>query len=341
MVRPWIPLALVFFVLGVAIAYFILPFAMGFLLGFTDDVMVANLAAGPYFDFVTTMFLVFGLIMEFPILLFGLSRVGIVTSARLSAGRRTVDPRDRDLRRGDHTGRGPRQPHRAGVTMYLLFEGTSSSSGGAASEARRRGDGPRTSSRLSDDQQVVVLTGLSGGGKTAAAKLFEDLGYVVVDNLPGELLRDLADLVATEPVRYRPHGHRARRPHRRRAARVRRHAWRARGPRHPAGDHLPRGPRRRPHPALLARPATATRSADERGIAASIAARAGDAGLRAGPGRRRARHQRPRRCASCGSGSSPASATSRARIAWRSSSSASASSTACRSRRTSCWTSGS
>ena len=57
----------------------------GFLLAFTDDVLVANLAAGPYFDFVTTMFLAFGLIMEFPILLYGLSRVGIVTSARLSA----------------------------------------------------------------------------------------------------------------------------------------------------------------------------------------------------------------------------------------------------------------
>jgi UPF0042 nucleotide-binding protein len=55
---------------------------------------------------------------------------------------------------------------------------------------------------LPTDQQVVVLTGLSGGGKTAAAKLFEDLGYVVVDNLPGELLRDLADLIATDPVRY-------------------------------------------------------------------------------------------------------------------------------------------
>jgi RNase adapter protein RapZ len=52
------------------------------------------------------------------------------------------------------------------------------------------------------DQQVVVLTGLSGGGKTAAAKLFEDLGYIVVDNLPGELLRDLADLVSNEPDRY-------------------------------------------------------------------------------------------------------------------------------------------
>ena len=43
------------------------------------------------------------------------------------------------------------------------------------------------------------MTGLSGGGKTAAAKLFEDLGYVVVDNLPGELLRDLADLVSDDP----------------------------------------------------------------------------------------------------------------------------------------------
>ncbi|HEY3335182.1 MAG TPA: RNase adapter RapZ [Candidatus Limnocylindrales bacterium] len=50
--------------------------------------------------------------------------------------------------------------------------------------------------------EVVVVTGLSGGGKTAAAKLFEDLGYVVVDNLPGELLRDLADLITTDPQRF-------------------------------------------------------------------------------------------------------------------------------------------
>ena len=59
-----------------------------------------------------------------------------------------------------------------------------------ASEDRR--DGPH----------VVVLSGLSGGGKTAAAKLFEDLAYTVVDNLPGELLPNLAELVVRDPVRF-------------------------------------------------------------------------------------------------------------------------------------------
>jgi RNase adapter protein RapZ len=51
-------------------------------------------------------------------------------------------------------------------------------------------------------QHVVILSGLSGGGKTAAAKLFEDLGYMVVDNLPGELLRELADLVSADRERF-------------------------------------------------------------------------------------------------------------------------------------------
>jgi UPF0042 nucleotide-binding protein len=49
---------------------------------------------------------------------------------------------------------------------------------------------------------VVILSGLSGGGKTAAAKLFEDLGYTVVDNLPGELLPDLAELVSSDRQRF-------------------------------------------------------------------------------------------------------------------------------------------
>lgn len=59
-----------------------------------------------------------------------------------------------------------------------------------------------TTGSVARPPRVVILTGLSGGGKTAAAKLFEDLGYTVVDNLPAELLADLADLVSSDPVRF-------------------------------------------------------------------------------------------------------------------------------------------
>lgn len=49
---------------------------------------------------------------------------------------------------------------------------------------------------------VAIISGLSGAGKTAASKLLEDLGYRVVDNLPPELLRNLAQLVARDPEHF-------------------------------------------------------------------------------------------------------------------------------------------
>jgi len=121
-VRPWIPLALVFFALGVGIARFVLPYAVAFLLGFTDDKLVANMAAGPYFDFVTTMFLAFGIVMEFPILLFGLSRVGILTSARLTAARRYVILGIAIFAAVATPGGDLVSPFALGGTMYILFE---------------------------------------------------------------------------------------------------------------------------------------------------------------------------------------------------------------------------
>jgi UPF0042 nucleotide-binding protein len=52
------------------------------------------------------------------------------------------------------------------------------------------------------EQHVAIISGLSGAGKTATAKLFEDLGYRVVDNLPPELVRDMAELIVEEPERF-------------------------------------------------------------------------------------------------------------------------------------------
>src|SRR5690349_13731589 len=49
---------------------------------------------------------------------------------------------------------------------------------------------------------VAIISGLSGAGKTAVSKLLEDVGYRVIDNLPAELLKSLAQLVAREPLNY-------------------------------------------------------------------------------------------------------------------------------------------
>ncbi|HEY2887690.1 MAG TPA: twin-arginine translocase subunit TatC, partial [Candidatus Limnocylindrales bacterium] len=89
-VRPWIPAALGFFAVGVGIAYVILPFAAQFLLSFQTAALEPLLTAREYFGFVTTLFLAFGILMEFPILLIGLSRVGVLTSARLRRSRKYV-----------------------------------------------------------------------------------------------------------------------------------------------------------------------------------------------------------------------------------------------------------
>lgn len=121
-VRPWIPLALAFFSLGVGIAYFVLPFAAAFLLGFTTPELESLITAGPYFDFVTTMFLAFGLVMEFPIVLFGLSRVGIVTSNQLAASRRYVILGIAVFAAIVTPGGDLISPGTLGVTMYILFE---------------------------------------------------------------------------------------------------------------------------------------------------------------------------------------------------------------------------
>jgi sec-independent protein translocase protein TatC len=121
-ILPWIPATLFFFALGVAIAWIILPFAAQFLLSFGTSDLVPLLTAREYFDFVTTLFLAFGILMEFPVLLFGLSRVGIVTSQRLRRSRRFVIAGIAVFSAVATPGGDLVSPSVLGLTLYVLFE---------------------------------------------------------------------------------------------------------------------------------------------------------------------------------------------------------------------------
>jgi len=123
-VVPWIPAALVFFVLGVSIAYVILPFAAAFLLSFVPEGVDRTINIRSYFDFMSTLFLAFGVLMEFPILLVGLSRVGIVTSERLRRARRLVILGIAIFSAVVTPGGDLVSPTVLGLTLYVLFEGT-------------------------------------------------------------------------------------------------------------------------------------------------------------------------------------------------------------------------
>ena len=50
--------------------------------------------------------------------------------------------------------------------------------------------------RADDMADIVIITGLSGAGRSTAAKSLEDLGWFVVDNLPPGLLPTMVDLAA-------------------------------------------------------------------------------------------------------------------------------------------------
>ncbi|WP_228790122.1 RNase adapter RapZ [Nocardia farcinica] len=62
---------------------------------------------------------------------------------------------------------------------------------------------PSGAGTLEQQVEVVIVTGLSGAGRGTAAKVLEDLGWYVADNLPPELIGRMVELgaAADPPIR--------------------------------------------------------------------------------------------------------------------------------------------
>jgi sec-independent protein translocase protein TatC len=125
LLRPWIPLAVLFTFIGFAVAYLVLPLATWFFLSFQIPGVVQPLiTADAYFGFVTTLFLAFGLVMEFPIVLVLLTRMGLVSVDWLRHHRRYVFLGMVVFAVVVTPGGDPFSPTIMAVVMYALYEFT-------------------------------------------------------------------------------------------------------------------------------------------------------------------------------------------------------------------------
>jgi sec-independent protein translocase protein TatC len=88
-VIPLLLAATALFLIGAAMAYFfVLPFALKFLMEFQTKALEPMITARDYFDFATSLALSMGAVFELPILLVGLTALGIITPMQLRKFRR-------------------------------------------------------------------------------------------------------------------------------------------------------------------------------------------------------------------------------------------------------------
>ena len=123
MVWPLLLAALALFALGLGVGYVIVPYALAFLLSFAEPGRLAPLLTiSEYIGFVTTLMLAFGLVMEFPIVLVALARVGILNHRAVAARRRQVIVGIVLFAVVVTPGGDPISPSILAAVMYILFE---------------------------------------------------------------------------------------------------------------------------------------------------------------------------------------------------------------------------
>ncbi len=85
---PALYMGLVLFLAGVALAYFILPFALKFFVGILSEILVPSWTATHYIGFVVKMLMAFGIVFELPVVILVLSVLRVVTPDFLRTKRR-------------------------------------------------------------------------------------------------------------------------------------------------------------------------------------------------------------------------------------------------------------
>ncbi|MBR1730442.1 MAG: twin-arginine translocase subunit TatC [Selenomonadaceae bacterium] len=86
-----VPISVILFFVGLAFSFFlVLPVALKFFIGFTDENLQAMFSFGNYFDFVIMFMLPFGFVFEMPLVIIVLGKIGILTSEWLQKYRRIV-----------------------------------------------------------------------------------------------------------------------------------------------------------------------------------------------------------------------------------------------------------
>ncbi len=124
LIWPMLIGSIILFGMGISIGYFVIPYALEFLLGLSLPGVETQLRLSEYVSFVSTVMLAFGLAFQFPVLLLVLARVRILNYRFLSARRRwailiivlfaiIITP-----------GGDPLSSSVLSLVMYVLFEGT-------------------------------------------------------------------------------------------------------------------------------------------------------------------------------------------------------------------------
>lgn len=86
---PFILVSSLFFACGLLFAYFIIfPMAFKFFLSYNSDYITAVPTISEYFSFVIRLLLAFGLVFEFPVVMYLLARIGVVNALFLKRNRK-------------------------------------------------------------------------------------------------------------------------------------------------------------------------------------------------------------------------------------------------------------